>query len=157
MAAALLSGCGDAPPAVALKRGDLAPVFELAQVGGGAVRFPDDTRGQPVVIRFWADWCRYCEPEMKALDAIYQLRRAAGLRMLAINVGQDAATVARFVGRLGISYPALLDEAATTARRYGVTGLPTTFFVSGDGRVQAKLLGEADAQTLERLCAELVR
>jgi peroxiredoxin len=157
LVATLLAGCGDKPPAAALKRGDAAPAFRLTQVGGGAVSFPDDTRGQPVVIRFWADWCRYCEREMKDLDTIYQRRRAAGLRMLAVNVGQDPATVARFVGRLGISYPALLDESAATARRYGVTGLPTTFFVSGDGRVQTKLLGEADAQTFERLCAELQR
>ena len=155
--AALIGACTERPSAVALKRGDPAPAFELVQVGGGTVRFPDDARGQPVVIRFWADWCRYCEREMRDLEAIYQRRRAGGLRMLAVNVGQDAATVTRFVERLGISYPALLDESAATARRYGVTGLPTTFFVSGEGRVHAKLLGEADAQTFERLCAELQR
>lgn len=153
--AALIAACTERPPAAALKRGDPAPAFELVQVGGGTVRFPDDARGRPVVIRFWADWCRYCEREMRDLDAIYQRRRPAGLQMLAVNVGQDPATVRRFIGRLGISYPALLDESAATARRYGVTTLPTTFFVSGDGRVHAKLLGEADAQTFERLCAEL--
>ena len=155
LAAALLVACGKSPPAAALKRGDPAPAFQLAQLGGGMVRFPEEMRGQPTVIRFWADWCRYCEREMKDLDVIYQRRRASGLRMLAVNVGQDPATVERFVGRLGISYPALLDESAATAKRYGVTGLPTTFFVHGDGRVHAKLLGEADAQTFERLCAEL--
>ena len=82
--------------------------------------------------------------------------RAERLTLLAVNVGQDRATAQAFVARLGISYPALIDESAATAKAYGVTALPTTFFVAANGRIHNKLVGEADAATFERLARELL-
>jgi cytochrome c biogenesis protein CcmG, thiol:disulfide interchange protein DsbE len=148
-----LTGCGDPAP---LNRGDLAPSFELAAISGPTVDFPPVSDGGPTVIRFWADWCTYCYQEMKDLEPVALRLRADHLTVLAVNVGQDRATVAAFVARLGISYPALVDESAATAKAYGVAALPTTFFVAASGRIHNKLVGEADAATFERLARELL-
>ncbi len=151
--AVALTGCGDPAP---LNRGDIAPGFTLAAVSGPTVRFPVVGEGAPTVIRFWADWCAYCYQEMKDLEPIVQRLSAERLTLLAVNVGQDRATAQAFVARLRISYPALVDESAATARAYGVTALPTTFFVAANGRIRNKLVGEADAATFERLARELL-
>jgi cytochrome c biogenesis protein CcmG, thiol:disulfide interchange protein DsbE len=152
----LLAACaGEPPPKVS--RGDTPPAFETRCLDGTPVRFPADLASKPVVIRFWADWCKYCEGEMKDIEGAYQRHKAEGLTVLAVNAGQDRATAAAFVGKLGISYPALLDEEAKTAKRYGVTGLPTTFFIGRDGKVAAKQVGEMTAEAFERQAAELVR
>lgn len=148
-----LTGCGDPVP---LNRGDRAPAFTLAAVAGPDVRFPADGEGAPTVIRFWADWCAYCYQEMKDLEPVALRLKSERLTLLAVNVGQDRVTAQAFVARLGISYPALVDESAATAKAYGVTALPTTFFVAADGRIQNKLVGEADASTFERLARELL-
>lgn len=151
----LLISCeGGAPK---LNTGDKAPAFSAVKPDGIAVTFPGDYAGKPVVIRFWADWCRFCEGEMKLIENVYQRQKNHGLQVLAINAGQDRETVAAFMRKIGVSYPALLDEKSEIARRYGVVGLPTTYFVGADGVVKSKVVGEADEATFERHAQELSR
>ena len=145
----LLAGCGG-EPAAALNAGARAPAFQAASPGGAAVQFPAAFAGRPVVIRFWADWCKYCEGEMKAIEAVYQRHHGKGLEVLAVNAGQDKGTVESFVRKIGVTYPALLDENSAIARSYGVVALPTTYFIDGQGVVRGKIVGEADAATFER-------
>ncbi|MDP2794628.1 MAG: TlpA disulfide reductase family protein [Sulfurisoma sp.] len=151
----LLASCeGGAPK---LNTGDKAPAFSAVKPDGTIVTFPGDYAGKPVVIRFWADWCRYCEGEMKLIENVYQRQKNHGLQVLAINAGQDRETVVAFMRKIGVSYPALLDEKSEIARRYGVVGLPTTYFVGADGVVKSKVVGEADEATFERHAQELSR
>jgi hypothetical protein len=77
---------------------------------------------------------------MKAIEAVYQRHKGKGLEVLAINAGQDKATIDAFIKKIGVSYPALLDEKSTIARSYGVVGLPTTFFIDGKALSAPKLL-----------------
>lgn len=149
-----LSACGEGGVQVA--GGDAAPSFALTTLAGETIRFPEDLAGRAVVIRFWAAWCPYCEKEMKEIDPVAARLAAEGLSVLAVNVGQDRASVEAFVDRVAFRYPALLDEPAATARLYGVKGLPTTFFVLPNGKVRSRLVGEADAATFERLARELI-
>lgn len=149
-----LSACGDGAPK--LNVGSPAPGFATVRLDGSAARFPEDFRGKPVVIRFWADWCRFCEAEMKGIDQVYQRRRGQGLEVLAINAGQDREAVVAFIKKLGVTYPALLDEESAIARQYGVVGLPTTYFVGKDGIIKAKLVGESDEAAFDRFAVEIL-
>ncbi|EXI67665.1 MAG: Thiol-disulfide oxidoreductase ResA [Candidatus Accumulibacter adjunctus] len=154
--ALIVAGC-DASGGVRLNIGDQAPAFVAPTLAAGPLSFPGELRGRPVVIRFWADWCRFCADEMRAIDGVWQRHRQQGLVVLAINAGQSRQEVESFIRRIGVGYPVLLDDQAAISRRYGVVGLPTTYFVAGDGRIRGKLLGEADAATFERLASELLR
>jgi len=151
----LLAACSGESPAK-LNTGDPAPAFAATRLDGIMVQVPVAYAGRPLVIRFWADWCKYCEGEMKAIEPVYQRYKSRGVEILAVNAGQDRAAVAAFVGKLGISYPALLDEDAAIAKRYGVVGLPTTYFIDSRGKVKAKIVGEADAATFERHLLDLL-
>ena len=156
LAALVLAACGGDDPA-RLNTGDAAPAFTTSSLGSASVKFPDDVHGKVVVIRFWADWCKYCESEMQAIEQVYQRHRQKGLRILAINTGQDAKTVTTYIQKIGVSYPALLDEQSSIARSYGVVGLPTTFFVDAGGVIRAKIVGEADEATFERHAVKLIQ
>jgi len=153
--ALLLVGCGE--PAPQLQAGDPAPAFTTRRLDGSALTFPDDYRGQVVALRFWADWCRFCRDEMKAIEPIFLRLHGSGLAVLAVNVGQSQAVAERFVRSLGISYETALDPDTVVARRYGVLGLPLTYFVDRQGRVREKVLGEADAEVFERMAGGLLR
>ena len=142
-----LAACGGEPP-VKLNTGDTAPAFKTVQLDGNAIDFPAAFAGSPVVLRFWADWCKFCEPEMRLIDTVRQ--RHAGLDVLAVNAGQDKATVEAFMKKLGVGYPAALDESSKIAKSYGVVGLPTTFLIDGKGMVRGKIIGEADEAMFER-------
>jgi cytochrome c biogenesis protein CcmG/thiol:disulfide interchange protein DsbE len=152
----MLAACGGDKPPAKLNHGDIAPSFQTTRADGMAMQFPAAWAGKPVVIRFWADWCKYCEPEMKAIDAVYQKLKPQGLEVIAINAGQDRKTVVAFMEKLGVSYPALLDEKSEIAKRYGVVGLPTTYFVDAKGIVRVKLIGESDEAGFERAAREIL-
>jgi cytochrome c biogenesis protein CcmG/thiol:disulfide interchange protein DsbE len=152
----LLAACGG-EPAAKLNLGDPAPAFRTERLDGGSVDFPAATAGKPLVIRFWADWCKYCEPEMKAIEVVYQRHKDKGLEVYAVNAGQDKPAVAAFIKRLGVTYPVLLDEQSAIAKRYGVMGLPTTYFVDANGVVRGKVIGEADEAVFERHALDLLK
>lgn len=155
--ALLLAACGNDKPKANINIGSMAPTFQTFRVDGAPVHFPAAYIGKLLIVRFWADWCRYCEGEMKAIEAVYRRHRNKELEVLAINAGQDKATVDAYIRKIGISYPALLDEQSAIARSYGVVGLPTTFFIDAKGIVRAKIVGEADEATFERHALELLR
>ena len=150
----LASGCGEPTPQ--LQAGAAPPEFRLTSLAKGEVAFPAQTAGQIVAIRFWADWCPFCESEMTQLEPVYRKYRDEGLRILAVNVRQDPDTARRFVGRLGISYETLLDSDGRVARTYGVLGLPTTFFVDRAGRLKGKIIGESTPEVFERIVREML-
>jgi peroxiredoxin len=150
----LLTGCGGDTPQLA--NGSPAPGFSLPRLAGGTVAFPADFRGQVLAIRFWADWCPFCKDEMTALEPVYRRLQGQGFRILAVNVRQDAETAGAFVRRLGISYETLLDIKGEVARAYGVQGLPTTFFVDGEGTLRGRILGESSPEVTERMVGELL-
>lgn len=152
-----LAGCGGDAPKVNINVGSTAPAFQSVRTDTTPVSFPGAFAGKPLVIRFWADWCKYCEGEMKAIENVFQRHQAKGLTILAVNAGQDKKTVDTFMQKIGVSYPALLDEQSTIARSYGVIGLPTTFFIDAGGVVRAKIIGEADEATFERHAQGLLK
>jgi len=154
LATLLLVGCGAQTPQLA--NGTPPPGFTLPRLEGGSARFPDDYRGQVVMIRFWADWCPFCKGEMSALEPVYQRLHDQGLHILAVNVRQDAQTAAAFVRSLGITYETLLDGSGEVARVYGVQGLPTTFVIGRDGTLHNRILGESTPELTERLVSDLL-
>lgn len=152
----LLAGCGK--PAPRLHNGDPAPAFSLGRLEGGGVSLHEDLDGQVVAIRFWADWCPYCKTEMQELEPIYQELKGQGLTILAINVAQEPRVARAFLDGLDvpISYPVLLDPEAEVTNRYGVIGLPTTFLVDREGRIQGKILGESEPEHFRRKVTPLL-
>jgi peroxiredoxin len=126
-------------------------VFQLQDLQGNEVSFPQAFTGHVVVIRFWADWCPFCESEMQAIEPVYRKYLQKGLTILAVNVRQDRDTAAAFIEKLGVSYNVLLDSDGETARAYGVIGLPTTFILDRQGRLHTRIIGESTAQLLEQI------
>jgi peroxiredoxin len=154
LAASSVGGCGGEAPRLA--GGEPTPGFELSRLDGGSVSFPADLEGRIVAIRFWADWCPFCESEMRSIEPLYRAYKERGLRVLAVNVRQGRETAAAFIEPLGISYEVLLDVDGAVARAYGVSALPTTFLLDGRGRLAARILGESTPDVFERLVKGLV-
>lgn len=94
---------------------------------------------------------------MKGIEQVYQRHKGKDLRIVAINAGQDKAAINAFIAKVGFTYPALLDETSDIARRYGVVGLPTTYFIDAQGVVRGKIVGEADEATFERQALALFK
>lgn len=128
----------------ALRVGDTAPDFWL-QLGDGRYVRLSDLRGKPVVINFWATWCPPCRAEMPEF-----VKTAADedLVVLAVDVEEDRKVVEAFAEEFGMNMPVVLDSAGQLNQRYGVQGLPTTYFVDRQGKLASIVVGQITPETL---------
>ena len=123
-----------------------APDFELTNLSGQAVRL-SDLRGHPVVVNFWATWCGPCRLEMPLLQK-YADRYPQDLRILAVNDGEAAGDVQKFVDELSLRFDVLLDPAEKVTNLYRVRAFPSTFFLDADGNVRFQHIGTLNEDQL---------
>jgi len=139
----------------ALRTGDRPRSVTLPDLAGSQVALPDAYKGKIVVVHFWASWCPYCIKEIDALEALFGQHGERGLMPVSVNVGETKATASSFLRDRSVTYPILLDGNSSTARLYGVTGIPTTFILDRDGSVRFKILGEINREGLRRVLSGL--
>lgn len=138
-----------------------APDFRLTGLDGGTVDLTA-YRGRPVVVNFWASWCRPCIQEFPLLAAARARHRADGLEVIGVLATSDARDQARaFVRGHGGRWPVGVDRgggpAGETAIAYGVAGLPETYFVRRDGSLAVRQLGELSERSLRENLAQILR
>ncbi len=125
-------------------RGGVAPGFSLPELGGAATIDLADTRGQVVLLNFWATWCEPCRDEMPSMERLYQGLRGRDFEMLAISVDEDPALVDAFRTELGITFPILLDPNQKISKLYQTMGFPESLLVDRDGFLVERYVGPRD-------------
>jgi cytochrome c biogenesis protein CcmG/thiol:disulfide interchange protein DsbE len=138
-----------------------APDFRLTGLDGGTVDLTA-YRGRPVVVNFWASWCRPCVKEFPLLAAASAAHRADGLAVIGVLASSDAPDRARrFARGNGGTWPVGVDRGSgpvgQTAVAYGVAGLPETYFVRRDGSVAVRQLGELSERSMRENLAHILR
>ena len=108
------------------------PSFNLDRLGGGSL-VASDVEGHPIVVNFFASWCKPCKREVGLLQHAYDSTRKQGVRFIGVATNDDKGDTARFVKEHGLSYPVVFDSHASLAGKMRVFGLPETFFVAPDG------------------------
>jgi len=121
----------------------------LRDLDGAPIRLRDFA-GKPLWIVFWATWCIPCQDEASAIRAAYRAHRGQDLAVLAIDVQEPAAAVRAFALNRDLDYAIGLDPAAAVKTLYGGWGLPSHFFVGGDGVIRDRYLGQMTADLMEQ-------
>jgi len=115
-----------------------------------------ELRGTPVVLNFWASWCVPCREEAPLLQRGWARHAKGGVLFLGLNM-QDVRSDARtFVRTFKQTFPHVRDPTNATARNWGVSGIPETFFIRRDGAVVGHVIGVVTAQQLERGIADAI-
>jgi len=131
----LTSGCS-AQDARSVSAPGAVQTFTLKDLAGQDVS--SETllaQNKAVLINFWATWCPPCQEEIPDLIKLQEKYGESGLTILGVDVGESQAKVSRFVKKMGMNYPVVLDEDMEVARQYGIVGIPTTYLVSSDGTI----------------------
>jgi cytochrome c biogenesis protein CcmG, thiol:disulfide interchange protein DsbE len=140
----------EVPPPPTLKPGTVAPTFSLPSLGAGDPVSLSAFRGSPVIVNFFASWCRDCRAE---LDAVATVAHHSAGRVAVVGVdsneSSDAAAL-RLLAAAHATYPVALDNSATVATQYLVNALPVSYFVNAEGRVVGAALGPQTVTSLDR-------
>ncbi len=140
-----------------LQLGEVAPDFTLKQLAGGEASL-SEFRGRPVLINFWASWCKPCRAEMPEIISAYQAHRDAGLEVLAVNLTDQERMkdVRKFTAELGLPFSVLLDQKGHVRERYELISVPTSIFIDSAGVMRMINSGPMSSGALDRGLREIL-
>jgi len=145
----------DAAMSALAERG--VPRLEAAYALNGGADLAAEPDGLTVV-NFWATWCSPCVQEMPMLQRFAEAH-SDGVRVVGVSrlpegePVEELAELERFLARLGVTYPCLVEDDGALSEALLVESLPTTVLVRGD-RVLAYGLGIPGTR---RILAEVER
>lgn len=147
----LLPSATPSPYGVPLRRA--APEFMLPVYGGGGSGLVDlhALRGHPVLLNFWSESCPPCRVEMPFLQRTYAQYGARGaFALLGIDQADPKEDIAPFGRVFKITYPLLFDPGGKVNVAYGVTAIPTTYFIDSAGVVRSVFVTQLSPKTMQQ-------
>ncbi len=127
-----------------------APDFTVFDAQGNAVKL-SDFAGSPIVLNFWASWCPPCRSEMPHFNEIYAGVQGDVIFMMVDLVDGQQETQAdgqQYIVDQGFTFPVFFDNQQLAANAYGITSIPTTFFIDAKGDIITAYNGSISADTL---------
>jgi len=135
--------------------GEPVPDFRIRLLDGEYLQL-SDLRGQPVWINFWATWCPPCRAETPDIQEVYEKYKDDGLVVIAVSIGEDPCTVRAYQERTGTTFPMGVDGDTSIAAMYRIVGIPTHFFVDGDGILREWRIGAMSKKTMDKKVDEIM-
>lgn len=135
--------------------GKPAPAVDLPALAEGAPRLTLDAfKGQLIAINFFASWCLPCRAEHPLLK---QISAEFGVPVIGIAWKDKPDAARAFLAELGDPYAATgMDENGRTGIDFGITGIPETFLVDGNGIVRHRFAGPLTPEGLRSQLAPAI-
>ncbi|GIV75666.1 MAG: hypothetical protein KatS3mg050_0060 [Litorilinea sp.] len=123
----------------------LAPPFTVTTFDGETISL-EDLRGKGVVLNFWASWCDPCREEAPLLEQTWRRERDNGIVFIGLDYLDQEPAARAYLAEYDITYPNGPDLRSQAARRYGIKGVPETFFIDPEGRIIGIVIGPIQSQ-----------
>ena len=115
------------------------PSIKVKNLKGSLVNIQTiENNGKPIVISFWATWCKPCKKELNTIAEVYEeWQDNTGVKLVAISIddSRSSSKVKPYVNSSGWEYEIYLDPNRDLSRSLGVSTVPHTFLLDGDGNI----------------------
>lgn len=144
-------------PVIAVEVGDKPPAFDLA--GRTAAIKLSDYAGKTVYLDFWASWCGPCKQSFPWMNDMQARYAAQGLRVVAINVDENADDAQAFLRKTPAIFDLAFDPTGKTPKTYAIKAMPTSVLIGPDGKVLSVHSGfkDQDRSVLEQQIRQALR
>lgn len=141
----------------ALAVGAKAPDFALKTLVGKSFSLNEELGRGPVVVVFFKVSCPTCQYALPFFERLHKAYRSKGISLVGVSQN-DAKDTAAFMKEFGITFPVLLDDTHSypASNAYGLTNVPTIFWIGQDGETEVSSVGwlKADFEEINRKMAE---
>jgi peroxiredoxin len=141
----------------ALTVGAKAPEFELKSLDGKRFALGEELARGPVVLAFFKVSCPTCQYAFPFYERLHKAYGDKGATLVGISQN-NAKDTAAFGKEFGITFPILLDDTDSypVSNAYGLTNVPTVFWIAQDGEIEVSSVGwvKADFAEINRRMAE---
>ncbi len=141
----------------ALTTGNHAPDFELRAMDGRRFVLHEELAHGPIVLAFFKVSCPTCQYAFPFLERLERAYGHKGVRIFGVSQNNPRDTAA-FIKEFGVTFPVLLDdtEKYPASNAYGLTNVPTIFWIAQDGEIEISSVGwvKADFAAINRKMAE---
>ena len=115
------------------------PNIDVKTLQGKTINIQDlENDGNPMVISFWATWCKPCKKELNTIAEVYDdWQEETGVKLIAISIDdtRSLSKVAPYVNSSDWDYEVYLDSNSDLKRAMGVSTVPHTFLINGNGKI----------------------
>lgn len=121
------------------QKGRALPAVEVKSLDGKTIntsKFEND--GKPIIISFWATWCKPCINELSNIAEVYdEWVEKTGVKVIAISIddARNQSKVEPFVNGKNWNYEVYLDPNADFKRAMNVNIVPHTFLLNGNKEI----------------------
>lgn len=115
------------------------PSVEIKTPDGKLINTSElSNNGKPIIISFWATWCKPCVTELTTIADVYEdWQKETGVLLIAVSIddSRSSSQVKPLVNGKGWSYMVLLDVNNDFKRAMNVNLIPHTFVINGNGEI----------------------
>jgi len=115
------------------------PNIKLKDVTGNSINLSEiSNNGNPIIISFWATWCKPCKAELNAIAEEFEdWVEETGVKLIAISIddARSSSRVEPYVNAMGWEYTVLMDPNGDMKRAMNVNNVPHTFLLNGDKKI----------------------
>ena len=115
------------------------PSVDLKTLDGSIINTIEfDNDNNPIIISFWATWCKPCKQELENIHEVYdEWREETNVKLIAISIddARNTSKIKPLVNAKGWEYEVYQDSNREFATKMGVNPIPHTFLLNGDKKI----------------------